>query len=171
MCICSLFRRKDDVNVRINCWSKYFSTNDGQELVNVDWKEKTIEWMKRTVPQELTSAKKNAKWSIVYAWCSGHIHDHASYRHTCQMWIQASLKKEVKTHSKSLLLRASIHVLCFISNLKCRPFFLSLSRQVKKYAKSMCLKILVLQSLSFMSPCVVSWTKWNVFLYLIGLAC
>ena len=82
------------------------------------------------------------------------------------MWIQASSKKGVK-HTVRVYSPGHLHMYFVLSViLNAGHFFLSLSRQVKKYAISMCLKILVrhiFDDLSFMSPCVVSW-KTDFFL-------
>lgn len=104
----------------------------------------------------------NTKWSICTL-CVPVISMiiYTSYRRTCQMWIQASSKKEVK-HTVRVYSSGHLYMYFVLSViLNAGHFFLSLSRQVKKYAKSMCLKILVrhiFDDLSFMSPCVVSWT-------------
>ena len=143
VCICSLFRWKDDVNW-ITSWSKYFSTNNMVKNAPQCWlKRKIIEWMKQTVPQELTSANKREVIHL-YALCSGHIHDHTSYpvismiiytsyRRTCQMWIQASSKKEVKHTVRVYSSYGHLYTyfVFLLVILNTGHFFLSLSRQVK----------------------------------------
>lgn len=148
----------------------FFYKQWSRTLLNVDWKETIIEWMKQTVPLKNLPLQTNTKWSICTL-CVPVISMiiYTSYRRTCQMWIQASSKKEVK-HTVRVYSSGHLYMYFVLSViLNAGHFFLSPSRKVKKYAKSMCLKILVrhiFDDLSFMSPCVVSWTTEFFFLYL-----